>query len=203
MSAENDSYIFGLSICNQPEAMNPLSLLHSHRAFRQQLEAFRPRLYRVAYSWCHLPDLADDLVQETMVKALKNSDQVRNRDAIDGWLFGILTNCWRDHFRRKREIEDLDNIVLIDEITPAHNLETQNVVDKVRAAVATLPAGQCQVLTLVDLEGLSYAEVAEVLEIPIGTVMSRLCRARKALSGKLLEFHPDAENQTTRMRRIK
>ena len=183
--------------------MSLLSLLGQQRGFKQQLETYRPRLYRIAYSWSHNADLADDLVQETMVKALRNAEQVRNRDAIDGWLFGILTNCWRDHFRQRKELDDIDNVVLVEETTPIHHIEQQNIVDKVRSAIATLPAGQCQVLTLVDLEGMSYAEVAEVLEVPIGTVMSRLCRARKTLSSKLLEFQPEAQKTASHLRRVK
>lgn len=183
--------------------MSLLSLLGKQHGFKQQLETIRPRLYRIAYSWSHNADLADDLVQETMVKALRKSEQVRNRDAIDGWLFGILTNCWRDHFRKRKELDDIDNVVLVEETTPIHHVEQQNIVDKVRSAIATLPAGQCQVLTLIDLEGMSYAEVATVLDVPIGTVMSRLCRARKILSGKLLEFQPEVQKTVSHLRRVK
>jgi RNA polymerase sigma-70 factor (ECF subfamily) len=183
--------------------MSVLSLLCKQPSFKQQLETFRPRLYRIAYSWSHNPDLADDLVQETMVKALRKSEQVRNREAIDGWLFGILTNCWRDYFRRRKELENIDNVILVEETTPVHHMEQQNIVDKVRAAIATLPAGQCQVLTLVDLEEMSYAEVANVLDVPIGTVMSRLCRARRTLSGKLLEFQPEARQTASHLRSVK
>lgn len=183
--------------------MIPLKLLQKRRAFRQRIEAFRPRLFRLACSWCHNPDLADDLVQETLLKALRHSDQLRDETTFDSWLFAILNNCWRDHFRRQRESEDIDNVVLIDEVTPSHLAEQQNIVDKVRSAVATLPAGQCQVLTLVDLEGLSYQDVAEVLDIPIGTVMSRLCRARRALADRLLEFKPEQHQPKPRLRRVK
>ena len=183
--------------------MSLLSLLGKQQSFKQQLETFRPRLYRIAYSWSHNPDLADDLVQETMVKALRKSEQVRNHDAIDGWLFGILTNCWRDYFRKRKELDDIDNVILVEETTPVHHVEQQNIVDKVRTAIATLPASQCQVLTLVDLEEMTYAEVANVLEVPIGTVMSRLCRARKTLSSKLLEFQPEAQKTTSHLRRVK
>jgi RNA polymerase sigma-70 factor (ECF subfamily) len=126
-----------------------------------------------------------------MVKALKNAHQVKNKAAIDGWLFGILHNCWCDHFRRLKEVEDIDNVVLINEVTPPHVVEAHNIVEKVRHAVAALPVGQNQVVTLVDLEGFSYNEVAEILDVPIGTVMSRLCRARNALSKKLMELQSD------------
>ena len=183
--------------------MSILSLLGKQHSFNQQLETFRPRLYRIAYSWSHNPDLADDLVQETMVKALRKSEQVKNRESIDGWLFGILTNCWRDYFRLRKELDNIDNVSLVEETTPVHHVEQQNIVDKVRSAIANLPATQCQILTLVDLEGMSYAEVANVLDVPIGTVMSRLCRARKTLSGKLLEFQPETQKTASHLRRVK
>lgn len=184
--------------------MNPLSLLVNQVRFNKQLEELRPRLYRIAFSWSRTPELADDLVQETMVKALKNAHQLKNKDAIDGWLFGILNNCWRDHFRRLKEVEDIDNVILINEITPPHIIETYNIVEKVRHAVAALPAGQNQVVTLVDLEGFSYNEVAEILDVPIGTVMSRLCRARNMLSKKLMELESDVvTNKAAHLRSIK
>ena len=170
--------------------MNPLTLFCRSREFKQGLERSRPHLSRLAYSWSHDPALSDDLVQETLARALKNGYQLRDRGALDGWLFGILVNCWRDHFRRARPTEDIDNHPLTHNVTPEHEHERQRITDKVRQAVGKLPAGQRHVLTLVDLEGCTYAEVAEILEIPIGTVMSRLCRARRALADRLLDFQP-------------
>ena len=173
--------------------MNPLNLLTRNREFRQKLEQSRQRLYRLAYAWSHDPTLADDLVQETMAKALKHAGQLRNRDAMDSWLFGILANCWRDHFRARRELDNIDDYVITNDITPETQHEQEHITQRVRAAVASLPDGQRQVLTLVDLEGCTYAEVANALQIPIGTVMSRLCRARKTLAATLFEF----ESRTT------
>jgi RNA polymerase sigma-70 factor (ECF subfamily) len=72
-------------------------------------------------------------------------------------------------------------------VTPEQNTEKQQLVDKVRRAVRKLPMAQCQVVTLVDLEGFTYASVAEILEIPVGTVMSRLCRGRRALKEHLID----------------
>lgn len=156
-----------------------------------RLEQQRVRLYRLAYSWSHNPALSDDLVQDTMVKAIKNVRQLRNPEALHSWLNGILANCWRDHFRRKREYEDIDDQVLYETNTPEHQYEKQHICKTIRAAITILPVGQRQVITLVDLEGSRYAEVAEILQIPIGTVMSRLCRARKTLAEKLLETNPE------------
>lgn len=159
---------------------------------KQRLDQQRSRLYRLAYSWSHNPALADDLVQEAMVKALKNIRQLRNPEALNPWLNGILANCWRDYFRRRREFEDIDQQILQDHDTPEHRYEQQDICRSIRAAITTLPMGQRQVLTLVELEDASYAEVAEILQIPIGTVMSRLCRARKTLTEILLEAEQTA-----------
>lgn len=187
--------------------MKLVKLFGRNQAFRQRLEGNRERLYRIAYSWCHEPALADDLVQETMEKALKKSNQLRELEALDTWLFSILNNAWRDHFRRSRDTVDVDDIPFVSDSSPEDEGHTHQVVTEVRGAIATLPMGQRQVLTLVDLEGCSYIEVANILGVPVGTVMSRLCRARRALKDRLLEtdLMRDAETDETptRIRRIK
>ncbi|MEJ2509524.1 MAG: sigma-70 family RNA polymerase sigma factor [Gammaproteobacteria bacterium] len=182
--------------------MNPLNVFGRNKEFRLKLQDSRPRLYRLAYAWSHDPVLADDLVQETLAKALKSASQLRNRDALDSWLFGILANCWRDHFRARREMDNIDDYVLTNNVTPETEHEQQHITDRVRRAVGGLPEGQRQVLTLVDLEGFTYAEVADVLMIPIGTVMSRLCRARKTLAERLFEFEPQRTATNFSIRRV-
>jgi RNA polymerase sigma-70 factor (ECF subfamily) len=185
--------------------MNILSLFCGADDFQEQLEKMRPKLYRVAYSWSHNPALADDLVQETLVKALKNSRQLRDPALLNGWVFSILGNCWRDHFRQHREMEDIDELEdyrCATHTTPEDDHSQSQVVSRVRDAVAQLPMGQRQVLTLVDLEGFPYVEVATILAIPIGTVMSRLCRARQALKTLLMELAPQHSAQTRQIRRV-
>lgn len=186
--------------------MKILSLLCRSELFRERLEQSRSRLYRVAYSWGHDAALADDLVQETLSKALKNAGQLRDPELMHSWLFSILTNCWRDHFRRQHDMEDIDQIEdfrCVHETTPEDIHAQSQVVARVRGAVAGLPLGQRQVVTLVDLEEFSYAEVAAILEIPVGTVMSRLCRARQALKQALLELDPLQHAPVAQIRRIK
>jgi len=182
------------------------SFFRRSREARKKLEQHRLRLYRIAYSWTHNGALADDLVQETLTKALIKADQLRDPTAGDAWLYSILANCYRDHFRRLRETESVEDIELVHESTPEQETSQQQVVRKVRAAIARLPEGQRQVMTLVDLEGFSYVEVANILGVPIGTVMSRLCRARGALREQLLK--EDAQQiacvvQGTKLRRVK
>ena len=176
--------------------MKPLEFICRSVAFKKQLEEMRPRLFKVAYSWCHAADVADDLVQDTVIKAMRNANSLRDINKMKSWLFTILANCWRDHLRRQKPTDNIDECIFTDDDSPELAQERQNITDIVQQAVATLPQGQRQVLSLVDLEGFSYAEVAEIVGIPAGTVMSRLNRARKALSEQLLELKE--ENVLTR-----
>jgi RNA polymerase sigma-70 factor (ECF subfamily) len=185
--------------------MKIFSLFCSGNAFREQLEQIRPKLYRVAFSWSHNPTLADDLVQETLIKALKNAAQLRDPALFNGWAFSILANCWRDHFRQHREMEDVDELEdyrCATQTTPEDDHSRSQIVSRVRDAVAKLPMEQRQVLTLVDLEEFAYIEVAAILAIPIGTVMSRLCRARRALKILLNELAPQQSVHVSQIRRV-
>ena len=156
------------------------------RELRRRLEQMRARLFRTAFAWTHDADLADDLTQEALTKAIKRADSVRDPEALGAWLFRILNNCWMDHCRRARDMVELDEADHAHDQTPERIHGRIEIVRDVRAAVERLPLAQRQVVTLVDLEGFSYGEVAEILDIPIGTVMSRLSRARQALREGLL-----------------
>jgi RNA polymerase sigma-70 factor (ECF subfamily) len=167
--------------------MSVITNLYRQQQLKRTLADYRENLYRIAYSWCHNPALADDLVQEALAKALKNSNQLRDPATVKAWLYRILSNCWRDHFRRSRDTVDVEDVVLVETETPDVRHDRNQIVRRVRNAIASLPIGQRQVISLVDLEGCSYIEVAQILDVPIGTVMSRLSRARKALKERLLE----------------
>jgi RNA polymerase sigma-70 factor (ECF subfamily) len=170
--------------------MNLGPLFGPGRAMRSALEAHRAALFRVAHAWTHDRGLADDLAQETLLKAVRCASQLREPERLRSWLFGIMANCWRDQLRARRptmDIDALDEECFGGEDTPETACVRTQTVARVRAAVARLPNGQRQVLTLVDLEEFSYAEVAAALGIPIGTVMSRLCRGRLALRSLLHE----------------
>lgn len=182
--------------------MTLLEHLCRNREFRMKLEKSRSRLYRLAYSWCHAPELADDLTQEALSKALRQGAQLKDMNAIDSWLFRILSNCWHDHLRARRDTLQYDEERHLDLVTPEQlNLRQQDI-DRVRKAVANLPEGQRQIITLVDIEGCRYAEVAEILDLPIGTVMSRLCRARHAVKDRLLAQVGPSRSQVVPFRRM-
>lgn len=183
--------------------MDVFNFLSGTREAKARVEQHRLRLYRIAYAWTHQAALADDLVQETLTKALQKSSQLRDPNAGEAWLYSILANCYRDHFRRQRATEEINDNTLTHESTPEKESSEQQVVLKVRAAIAKLAEGQRQVVTLVDIQGLSYMEVAQVLNVPIGTVMSRLCRARNSLKDLLWDLAPRTAAEDVKIRRIK
>jgi len=185
-------------------AVNTIFGLSQRRAFKKLVGNSRERLYRMAYAWTHDPCLADDLVQQTLCKALNNQKQLRDVAATDAWLFRILANCLTDYRRARREVLLGDDQVRVEHVTPETQTHEQQLVDKVRNAVSRLPLAQCQVVSLVDLEGFTYASVAETLDIPVGTVMSRLCRGRPALRKSLLDVRSQLPaEQTATITRIR
>ncbi len=183
--------------------MEPIGAFTRRAAVRHEVQRSRDALYRVAYAWCHDAALAEDLAQEAAEKALRNASQVRDPERLKGWLYRILANCLRDHYRARHEHEDLERFA--DSLADAGpnpeevHARTQ-LTARVRQSIARLPLAQRQVVILIDLEGCSYAAVGEALEIPIGTVMSRLCRARAALRERLLGT---LDARETRLRSVK
>ena len=159
-------------------------------ALKKQIADSRDRLYRVAFSWCGDEMLADDLVQEAIETGICKRRQLRDASKLFPWMYRILNNAWYAHLRKNRKYDILDDNIVSDEMGPYSSCHQLELVTQVRAAVASLPKDQRQVISLVDLAELKYCEVAEVLDIPIGTVMSRLHRARKELLARIDEAPP-------------
>lgn len=163
-------------------SLNPFG---KRQHLRGKVVAERQRLYRLAWSWCHDQSLADDLVQETMTRALTKLDSLREENRLSVWLTRIMVNLYRDHFRKAREDTGLEVELLPEEETPELSIERSVLVQRTRKAIAGLNDDHRQVITMVDIGGFSYAETAQVLDVPVGTVMSRLSRARIKLREKL------------------
>lgn len=151
----------------------------------RQLSEQRPRLHRMAVAWCGDPILADDLVQDTLTKALEKQEQLKDEERLGAWLYRILHNCWMEYLRTQKPTLDIDEVELTCTDCPEKQFADDQLAEQVRAAVEALPIGQRQVMTLVDLEGCSYEQVALILDIPQGTVMSRLSRARETMKKRL------------------
>ena len=183
--------------------MDLVHRIFAGRDLRKRIAENRDRLYRVALAWCGDPMVADDLVQETLVISLQRIGQLQDRERLNAWMYIILSNCWKQHLRRMRPMVDIDDIAIMCDGDAESDCSEQEVVGHVRRAILKLPVGQRQTLTLVDLAGFSYAEVADILDIPIGTVMSRLHAARQSLHKVLASVHSPAPGQTTYLRRVK
>jgi len=165
-----------------------------------------PRLRAIAFSWGCKPDVCDDLVQETIATAIDKLGQLRNPDALESWVISIFTNCHNLYLRHGRNLTDIENIELIDDNTPLTQLDSSRTIEMVRTAIARLSDEHRKVLTLVDMEGMTYNEVAVSLNIRIGTVMSRLCRARARLRiilKTLLQKETSDQNHVKLLRRVK
>ncbi|MDJ1157745.1 sigma-70 family RNA polymerase sigma factor [Chelatococcus sp. SYSU_G07232] len=164
--------------------------------FRQALEAEIPALRRYARALARDRDVADDLVQDTLLRALGAESRWRDGN-LRTWLFTILTNLNRNRLRGlarrppRAEVETID----LAHAAPAPSAEMYDIL----RALDQLTTEQREILLLVALEGLSYAEGAEVLGIPLGTVMSRLSRARAAFRTALGGERP----ASTRLRIVK
>lgn len=156
--------------------------------FEDDLVAALPKLWRFALSLCRRADVADDLVQTTVERAVASRDRFDPASRLDPWLFRILRNAWIDAGRRQAtrgievDIADMPEAAIHD---GPRATEAALLLEQTEAALDTLPEEQREVILLVCFEELSYAEAAEVLAIPKGTVMSRLARGRAALAGKV------------------
>ena len=153
--------------------------------FRAQLAALLPRLRRFARVIARNVADADDLVQVSVEKALVRAEQWRPGSKLDSWMFGIMKNAWIDDRRaRGRRAE----VALPDDTGehPAVSPDDSNTnLWAVSEALNQLPEEQRLAVALVLVEGMSYKEAAAVLEIPIGTLTSRLARGRTALATAL------------------
>ena len=161
-------------------------------------------LFSAALRMTRNPEDAEDLVQETYLKAVRSAhlfDESLNGRA---WLFKILTNSFRDRYRkqvkspRQVELDDVSEFLLYDQVVgafpekkPGESVEKfmhQFLDDEVKAAIEQLPEQFRLVVLLSDIEDFSYKEIAEIIDAPIGTVMSRLFRGRKLLQKELWDY---------------
>ena len=175
----------------------------ARRGLRKKIADNRDRLYGVALAWCGDAMVADDLVQETLILSLQRVGQLRDSKRLNAWMYTILNNCWKQYLRNKRPTIDFEESQLVSESDAETRSSELEIVGHVRRAILKLPQGQRQTITLVDLVGFSYAEVAEILDIPIGTVMSRLYTSRNALQKVLVDFRSQRPTEIPHLRRVK
>ena len=163
-------------------------------------------LYAGALRMTRNPADAEDLVQETMMRAYRSFDRFEEGTNLKAWLFRIMTNAYINTYRKKQrepmkvshdEIEDFDLYRELKQHDPQwdatpENIVLSNLVDSdIIEAIDDLPEQFRLAVVLSDVEGFSYAEMAEIMDVPLGTVMSRLHRGRKALQKRLWDIARD------------
>jgi RNA polymerase sigma-70 factor (ECF subfamily) len=172
--------------------------------FMTDVEPYLDSLYSTALRLTKKPQDAQDLVQEALMKGFRAYENFQEGTNLKAWLFRILTNSYINIYRYKKrrprevDVDDSDTMFIY------HKLRGENAADVTRSvenqfletitdsdiseALQSLPEQYREVVLLADIEGLSYAEIAEMLDIPAGTVMSRLHRGRKALQKALWDY---------------
>lgn len=158
-----------------------------------RLPAEIPHLRRYARTLVANPDEADDLVQECLERALSRASQWDPSKGIRSWLFGIMHNNFVSSIRKRKRHSELQRRYPVEDRIYA-NYEDHCELDRVHLAVNNLPPDQRDVILLVAVSGLSYEETSEALSIPVGTVRSRLSRAREGLRSRMSATPIDAES---------
>ena len=174
------------------------------RQFSEQAMEFMPQLYTAALRMTRNAADAEDLVQETYLKAYRAWDSFKQGTNLKAWLYRILTNTFINTYRAKKrrpdesELDEVEDLYLYRRLGGLEAAQTgrsaeDEVIDlftedEVKAAIEALPESFRIAVLLADVEGFSYKEIAEIVDVPIGTVMSRLHRGRKALQKALFEF---------------
>lgn len=169
--------------------------------FEQEALSFLDALYRTALRMTRSEADAEDLVQETYIRAFRFRDQFTPGTNLKAWLFRIITNTFINSYRRKAaqppttELDDVEETALYRRMADAGGGASEperavldSVIDgEITAALEELPE-RFRTVVLLDVEGFAYREIAEMLDIPIGTVMSRLHRGRKFLQRRLYDL---------------
>ena len=174
--------------------------------FETEALTFLDALYRTGLRMTRSEAEAEDLVQETYIKAFRHRDQFTPGTNLKAWLFRILTNTFINQYRRKAarpettELDDVDESILyrhMRDVSPGSSspdpealLINNTLSSEVKEALESLPE-KFRTTVLLDVEGFAYKEIAQMLDIPIGTVMSRLHRGRKYLQKRLYDVARD------------
>jgi RNA polymerase sigma-70 factor (ECF subfamily) len=172
--------------------------------FADQALEYMPALYSAALRMTRSPSDAEDLVQETYLRAYRGFGGFTDGTNLRAWLYRILTNTFINTYRAKqrrpdeRQLDDVEDLYLyrrigaVEEALAARSAEDELMDlftdDQVKGALDSLPEQFRMAVYLADVEGFSYKEIAEILDVPIGTVMSRLHRGRKAMQKELYEY---------------
>ena len=196
----------GMNISSEAEQINDLDEIMSaektrkDRIFEKEFLPHMDALYNFGFHLCYNEEDANDLVQETFMKAYRFIDSYQEGSNAKAWLFKILKNAFINEYRKKSK---RPNKVDFEDIVSYHNSEDTSYVgsldmreeifrdmigDEVMFALNSLPVDFRTVILLCDIEGFTYEEMSKIIDIPIGTVRSRLHRARNMIKEKLKSY---------------
>jgi RNA polymerase sigma-70 factor, ECF subfamily len=180
-----------------PAAPSPAAEADKRASFEREALVHLDSLYRVALRLTGNAAEADDLVQETMLKAYRAWHQFQQGTNAKGWLLTILRHAFINEYRRRTrhpetvDVDAIEPFSVFEEVQdddPQGTFFDRIVDDEVLKAIDQLPEQFREAVVLSDVEGLSYDEIARILEVPVGTVKSRLFRARRQLQHKLYDY---------------
>jgi RNA polymerase sigma-70 factor (ECF subfamily) len=173
----------------------------SRAAFQALFQKYHRRAFAVALGVVKRPEDAMDVVQDAFIKVHKNIGAFQGASSFYTWLYRIVMNLAIDHLRRKRKVVewgddvpmqlaagDRSLVPTIEDAHPGRTVERRELSDKIRQALDALPEYHRAVILLREVEGMSYEEMAEVLEVPKGTIMSRLFHARRKMQEQLQTY---------------
>jgi RNA polymerase sigma-70 factor, ECF subfamily len=159
----------------------------SYSSVRDGLPLLLPRLWRFARVLCRDPDFAEDLVQATCVRAMERAAQFSEGTRLDHWTFSILASIWKNEIE-KRRVRRGHGVVEADTVASplaADAIEMNATLKQVIAIISTLPEPQRVIAMLIYVEGFTFAEASAALDVPVGTLLTRMAAVREKLSEKL------------------
>lgn len=174
----------------------------NRNAFNKLVETYQSKVFNMAYSMLSNYEDANDAAQEVFLKVYKNIDKFEGKSSLSTWIYRICVNVCNDMLRKRTRSAPVISLfsfgtndndeekpleIKDDTPTPEESLEMTETQAEVRRALDELSPEFKTVITLYDLEGLSYDEISDILKCPVGTIKSRLNRARKALKKNLLK----------------
>ncbi len=167
-------------------------------AFEELVESYQKKMFNLAYRIVGNPDDAADMVQEALIRIFRSIVKFKEQSSFSTWIYRITTNVCLDELRRRKskkefsldqeihgEEGDMQRQIKSDDILPDAAAEREELRGVVNDAINSLPEDQRIVISLRDIQGLSYNEISQVLDCPEGTVKSRINRARNALKNIL------------------
>ncbi len=167
-------------------------------AFNELMDAHEDRVFAICLRMMRDREAALDATQDTFLTVFRKADRFKAKAAFSTWLYRVAMNTCYDHLRRKKrkQADQLPESYDPEDVAAGDAFESVDVRPSIEAALDDLNEEFRAAVVLVDLQGLSVEQAADILEVPSGTVKSRLFRARKQLARKLGNLNPDSEHPT-------